>query len=294
MLLIISRSDDGSMDLLEPLFTVPYIRINVDESDSWSFSYIDGTWTVASLGQVHEIGVDTRCWWWKAYLEPDEHDPHRNAEVEYICREIYAHVKRRGTIVGNSPLFHSELGKLAVLDAARDLLEVPETNCTFNSSLVENKNAIAKSLASMPFSGNLALYTTRVDTRALQSKQNPWLVQPYLDATHDVTSFLAGDNLYTFQRERNPDSTVDWRKEQLEDIGKKAWAFISLDKTTEGKVRTLAERLGVSWGRFDLLKDTGGKLTFLEFNANGQFGFLDIDNTSGMLQGIVHYLQGRV
>jgi D-alanine-D-alanine ligase-like ATP-grasp enzyme len=48
--------------------------------------------------------------------------------------------------------------------------------------------------------------------------------------------------------------------------------------------------LGVEWGRLDLLRDKDGKLWFLEFNANGQFGFLDEIDRAGLISSIAKYL----
>jgi len=105
MLVIITRSGDASVNLISQYFREPYIRINVDEDTSWSFSYQNGTWTIADTTNSNAIGSETSCWWWKVYFESDDGDSYRNAEVEYLAREIYAEIGRKGRIVGNPPEF---------------------------------------------------------------------------------------------------------------------------------------------------------------------------------------------
>jgi hypothetical protein len=56
-----------------------------------------------------------------------------------------------------------------------------------------------------------------------------------------------------------------------------------------GSFRALCGELGAEWGRFDFLEDDEG-LVFLEYNANGQWAFLDLDDHYGILQAAASYL----
>ena len=290
LLLIITRSDDPAVDLVEGYLQTPHIRINVDESDTWSFSYTDGVWSVIQGEKVCSIDTETRCWWWKAYFEASDGDHYRNSEVEYMAREIYAQVGRVGKIVGNPPSFHQRLGKLAILDIARDFLNVPETSAVFNHHLNHIDDAIVKSFASETFSNSKVLYTTRVDLENLNIAGNPWFAQQFVEATLDLTTYLVGDKLFTFKRDRIAGKTIDWRKEQLEDINRDAWETAPLSEDESIAIQGFVRALGVEWGRLDLLRDKNGALWFLEFNANGQFGFLDEIDRAGLITQISKYL----
>jgi hypothetical protein len=46
----------------------------------------------------------------------------------------------------------------------------------------------------------------------------------------------------------------------------------------------------VEWGRIDFLK-SNDELIFLEYNANGQFFFLDTKNQYGLKDAVVEYLR---
>ena len=294
MLIIITRSDDASVNLLEPFIESQVVRINVDKSDEWAFSYTDGVWQVKDSSHTHNLGPNTKCWWWKVYFDPEDGDTYRNAEVEYIVREIYAQSSRVGTLVGNSPSFHQRLGKLAILDIARAHLRAPYTSCVFNTGLSPIGDAVVKSLASSAFANSRVLYTTRVPLSALDTVGHPWLAQRFIDSPLDVTTYVVGSMIFTYSRTRTTGKTIDWRKEQLEDLERKAWFPDPLSERETKSVLSIAQDLGIEWGRFDFLRDHNGELWFLEFNANGQFGFLDELDETGLISAIANYLSKKL
>ena len=51
----------------------------------------------------------------------------------------------------------------------------------------------------------------------------------------------------------------------------------------------MVKSISRDWGRLDFLRK-GSKLVFLEYNANGQFLFLDLKNEFGILDRVVEYL----
>jgi D-alanine-D-alanine ligase-like ATP-grasp enzyme len=151
------------------------------------------------------------------------------------------------------------------------------------------EDAIVKSLSSAQVSDEKVMYTTRVDTSQLAFAGNPWLIQEYVRAEADVTVQIVGSTLHTFERIRT-EKTVDWRKEQLDDIGKSVWKVLPLTRHQEHAIRDFIAVIQVEWGRIDLLRTSEGELVFLEFNANGQFAFLDIDDRHGLITSVAKYL----
>jgi hypothetical protein len=66
----------------------------------------------------------------------------------------------------------------------------------------------------------------------------------------------------------------------------------ALSETEHAALRGLCEELGAHggrFGRFDFLEDEKG-LVFLEFNANGQWAFLDLHGKTGLMDAVVSYL----
>ena len=291
MLCIFTRSDDGTVNLIENLFDESVLRINVD-SDDWGFDYRNGDWTIHAGEQSIKLDQDSRAWWWKVYFEDDNRDRSRNAEIEYLTREIYSEIGRRGKLVGNPPNFHSQIGKLRILDIARKIFSVPETNATFNRDVTWIDDAVVKSLSSTPFTNNTVLYTTRASVASLNPNGNFWLTQSYVESAADVTVLLVGFKTFAFERRRTPGITVDWRREQVDDLNRTAWTCIQMSKFEKQQIRTFQESLGVEWGRIDFLRSPQGELVFLEYNANGQFVFLDEKNRSNILSEVAQFLVG--
>jgi hypothetical protein len=54
-------------------------------------------------------------------------------------------------------------------------------------------------------------------------------------------------------------------------------------------LRGFCDELGMQWGRLDFLQDECG-LIFLEFNANGQWAWLDLNGHYGLTDAVVSYL----
>lgn len=245
-----------------------------------------------SVGST-SYALDSRAvaWWWKVFFEPEDGDRYRNAEVEYMVREIYSQIGRVGKIRGNPPQFHQGLGKLAILDVARKFLPVPVTSSVFNAPLLDIQDAVVKSLSSTPFDNEKVLFTTRVRISDLNSVGNPWLAQQYIFAPHDVTTYVVGRRRFTFSRQRTEGKTTDWRKEQLEDAETSSWRFTPLTNEEESALDAFLIELNLTWGRIDFMRDHKGKLWFLEYNANGQFGFLDAHNKYELISTIAEYLE---
>lgn len=293
MLVIISRSDDGTVNLVTEYLKSPYLRIDIDSHDSWSFSQKDGVWTLSSGDISHEISETSKVWWWKAYLDETDGDSFTNAEIEYIAFEIFNQISRVGRSLGNSPLSHKKIGKIAFLEIAKPFFRVPESIFLFNH-LIPNveKPYVAKSLASSPFSNGKVLYATKVDVASLNGTGNPWYLQQMIDADLDVTVFVVGQERFIFCRARS-EGTLDWRKEQLEDLNREAWLPYSFSASQTAALEGLIAQLGISWGRFDLLRDRVGDLWMLELNWNGQFGFLDPLHKHGVIRAVANFLEAN-
>jgi hypothetical protein len=177
------------------------------------------------------------------------------------------------------------------LDAAKQFFRIPTTNAVFNHALENIPDAVIKSLASEPFANSKVLYTTRVHLSQLKTNGNPWRAQAFIDSKSDVTTFIVGNEFFTFERQRKAGVTVDWRKEQLEDLQNKAWSLVELAQSTDRSIKAFAQSIDVSWGRIDFVKDHEDELWLLEYNANGQFGFLDEMNETGIFDAIANYLE---
>ena len=54
-------------------------------------------------------------------------------------------------------------------------------------------------------------------------------------------------------------------------------------------MKNFTKDLGVQWGRVDLMEHNE-EMVFLEFNANGQWVFLDYSGKDGLVKTVANYL----
>jgi hypothetical protein len=289
-LLVVTCSTDGTVDRVLPLLQSESLRINLDVPQEWSFTSDLRTWEVKVGNQVCTAGDDAFVWWWKPELDETRNDSYYIAEVNYQWRELYHLFRARGRAKGSDYLHHHFKGKSHYLKAATGFFKTPETRITFNSHpLTLPGRVVAKSLASTPFSSNEVLYTTEVSISSLDFRSH-WFLQELIDAEFDVTVLIVRDTLLAFERKRRVEGSLDWRQEQDFRNTARDWLPAALDTGEARALRAFVEKEGLEWGRIDFMRSNSGQLFFLEYNANGQFGFLDPQNEFGVFTVVADYL----
>ncbi|AWW46165.1 hypothetical protein DPM18_04690 [Polynucleobacter paneuropaeus] len=211
-------------------------------------------------------------------------------EVKYIFREIYNNCERKNLVKGNRPDYHNYMGKMNILAVASRHFKVPKTLVTFGLSGVEIFNGtqvVAKSLSSGTTATNEVLFTTQVSISNL-SPSSPWFLQDLISSDADVTIFICGKSLFSFSRDRGDLEGLDWRK-TINTSSNKEWEWFPLSDSDKVATYNFCAELGVDWGRIDLMSTPDG-LIFLEFNANGQWVFLDYTGKYGLVDTVVEYL----
>ena len=293
MLLLLTGSTDGTSDLLVSRLGKNVFRFNFDLYNEYELEFTPNIWCITNpVGHSINSNTVTTAFWWKVFnyylLDQEQFIVE---EVKYIFRELYHHCRLQGLARGVPYDFHNHYGKLNILNTAAKYFEVPETLATFRLAGVGNlvsENVVAKSFSSGLTTTNKALFTTAVDRRALHPDY-PWFIQEKIDSTADVTIFVCGDRLFAFDRSRSGLKGLDWRAEQTFDAAVEEWYPFDLSIFEGKSVRALCKDLSVDWGRMDLMR-RGGELVFLEYNANGQWVFLDYQQKYGLLDAVVQYI----
>jgi hypothetical protein len=135
----------------------------------------------------------------------------------------------------------------------------------------------------------MALFTTDVSGKNL-SPEHPWFLQEKLSSRFDVTCVLVGTMVFSFARDRTHLKGLDWRSEQTFDVNVEEWTPFELSAENTDRLLRLSAEIGVEWGRYDFMLNKYDELVFLEFNANGQFVFLDYWNKFGIMDAVISYL----
>lgn len=290
MLLMLTGSRDGTADLIVNNSDSAIFRFNIDLINRYRIILEPDYWSLEDpTGRRIDCQTATRAWWWKVFNYGLDADPMYTAEVKYIFREIYSWFAQRNAITGNPPDLENRFGKISQLKcAAESLPTLPTTlrlNVPFPMELL--KSAIAKPLTGVTDAQGRVRQTTNVSSAPLDP-QYPWFIQSLGIAKADITVLLVGQELFSYSRSRETLTGLDWRSEQLTDSQK--WQLIATPHEYQIGIARFAEKAGVNWGRIDFLELEDGSWAFLEYNANGQWGFLEMDCPTGLPAIVARFL----
>ena len=292
MLLVITGSHDGSADLLFSRGLNAF-RLNFDLFSEYQFEISPLGWKITDpVGRTVSSETATRCWWWKTFNFGTDLDPYISEEVKYCFRELYSWFSTHGVIKGNSPDFHRHFGKMKILSIASEFFAIPETKACWGfpvgADLLLAKDVVAKSLASGLITTTKALFTTEVDQHRL-APTFPWYLQEKITAEEDVTVFVCGNKIFPFARSRAGMKGLDCRNQGFQFGESDGWLPTNFSVKEIGATNSFNAALNIEWGRMDFLR-SNGELVFLEYNANGQWAFLDEQDEVGLVQHVFEYL----
>jgi len=291
VLLVLTASYDGTSDLLFEHIHKKAFRFNIDIFKEYEVELTPSYWKIKNPAGL-EISSETAtsCFWWKVTNYQAHEDNFINEEIKYVFREIYNWFFHRNLVKGTPPDFHNRSGKIHILAAAQNHFPIPETYTGWGfpkAPKLKNTNVVAKSLSSGLTTTNRALFTTAVDVNKLHP-EFPWYLQETIEAEYDTTVFICNREMFAFQRSRKDLKGLDWRSEQ-DFKSLKEWSPRELSNKETDAVDKLCTDLKVNWGRIDFL-ERHGELIFLEYNANGQWVFLDYENKVGLVKKVSDYL----
>jgi hypothetical protein len=295
VLLLITGSRDGTSDEICRRLGNKVFRFNYDIYKDYSLELSPHCWRIANPSG-HAISSEnvTSCFWWKAFNFPLENeDNYIISEVKYTFREIYSWCRLKNIVKGNPPDFHNQIGKINLLKIASAFFPIPDSLVTFKCAGLPNlasSSIVAKSLATAQTDSKAVLLTTEVIPEQL-NPSFPWFLQKKIQSDWDVTVFVCNDSLYAYAKSRKNLKGLDWRGEQSLDPSQKDWIKFELTPIQMKAINNFCREISVKWGRLDFMK-VEDDLFFLEFNANGQWLFLDYDGSDGILVNVLKYLTG--
>ena len=295
MLLLITGSQDSTSSLLiSEIGNERVFRFNYDLFKDYTLEFTPDYWKISNpTGHSIDSNSVTSCFWWKAfnfYLMDQE--KFVVEEVKYIFRELYLWCRLRGIAKGNPHDFHNHMGKMNILSIASKYFRTPRTLTSIGLGGVQSLGEmpiVAKSFTSGLTVTNKALMTTAVVKESLHP-EFPWFLQELLSSKADITIFVCSASFSAYSRDRSQLKGLDWRAEQnFQDMAAKEWFRFDLSTQLQKSVEGFCADLDVEWGRLDLM-EVDGEMVFLEFNANGQWVFLNYSGEDGLVKTVSEYL----
>jgi hypothetical protein len=209
------------------------------------------------------------------------------SQMSYLCQELYNICHRQGKVRLVEKGAEHRLGKFVQMQMAAKYFEVPSWRFIKDTNPPEfNKSTVAKSLVADFVENHRVFYTTRVQSRSLDS-QFPWFLQEEVAADYDLTVVYVAGLSFAFTLSRRAFDGVDWRKE----INRKdlPWKRYQINPDLACRIQSFMAEAELQFGRLDFLLAKGREY-FLEVNPNGQWAWLDLDGKEGIFDTIVKAL----
>lgn len=283
-LLILTNSFDLTTDLLlAHLEGGSVFRFNLDQFARYQILVnSDGFELSDEVGRTVSSQSVCKAYWRKPFNARLEGDftctRYVDAEMRYAVSELVNLLWLESKLVLVEPFAERRTGKLVQLRLARAFFNVPSHEFIVNRKATSNAGVI-KSLSN-ELVGDQVLFTTRVQTALLAAKY-PWFVEDEISAVEDVTVVFVRGRIFAFALRRDfLDRSVDWRQVVSPE---QQWAHHCLPAELESAIEAFMDTLRLDYGRLDLLLDGSGSYWFCEVNPNGQFAWLDLEDSHGLI-----------
>jgi hypothetical protein len=297
MLAIFSNSFDATTDIIIKHLRnrSDVFRFNSDILPDYSILWRPGYWEISNLVTCERLSSTTLTTaYWRKPLEmlsgslPGYSEQFYAAEIRYAFREIINAISRSSRFRLVEPFAERRVGKFYQLEMASKYFRIPGTYFALNAhdvtDIVEFKDIefVAKSISGAEVDSNSVLYTSRVDISSIDPGK-PWFLQCLASADSDVTcAFVSGKCFWARRSRSDMGNVIDVREAQ--EFGD--WETCNRKPHEEAAVRNLMDDLSLNFGRLDFI-ECEGVLVFLEVNPNGQYAWLDLDNSRGLITSII-------
>ena len=296
--LVVTSSYDATTDVLLSNSLIPterVFRFNYDLIDRYSFEITPESFSIADpVGRIATIENVSKC-----YLRKFERrvtscplEKYADDELWYAVRSMIHLLWAHQRVVLVEPGAEvTRLDKLAQLRTASQFFPIADAVFCHQQIPDVRSPAVVKSLSRGKV-GDKVVYANRVDVEALDRKW-PWYIHQFVDSRYDVTVVYVRGTSFAFRLDRANvvnGTRVDWKSDRAEK-GAQPWEFFRLPCKNSDAISNLMQTMKLDYGRIDFLADERlDVLTFLEVNPNGQFAWLDLNDTHGVISAVCNQI----
>ena len=298
--LLITCTGDITSDLLCERASPSVLRVNLEQWRDYDFDLYDLGFRIEDKygRRVDELNLGNIIW-----RKPvDDLDPVLGDEwfafheFRYAIKSIINRViaVNPGS-VPIDPFCFSKTDKFKQLTLAKKFFSVPAWRMTTHPNSFSNNRLVTKSVTGRPIPGTgippKVVFTIEVDPGRLDHGW-PWFLQERVDARFDLTVVHVDGSNFGFSLDRSLFPGLDWRKSIGTEATKDQWTLVQLNDDLASRINLYMMQLGLRFGRLDFLvpKDIDSDPVFLEVNPNGQWAWLDLDQSNGLFDTMVGFL----
>jgi hypothetical protein len=291
-ILIITSSDDGTADqIIKSFDSQNFFRWNVDLWQSYDLSWTDSLLLSDPTGRCIDLIRDNFvALWRKPNFSKMNFDGLKlsKQDQDFAIQEYSECLKSITLLLLNENRFRlvdphgeSKLPKLYQGFLAKDFFDAPKS--FFSTKSIDNDlpAKVVTKAQGYPMTNEGNIFFTTLVNQAELFRPYPWLIQEPIIGGIDITCVhIHGRNHFFVCEFERSSSAIDWRTE-INSGAQSNWI-----KFLHPKTRVWSEQINrfmrythLHFGRLDFIyrEDT---LFFLECNPNGQFGWLDDDDSN--------------
>jgi hypothetical protein len=283
--LMLTSSRDATAAMLTPHFAGTVTRLDLDGLPAGDFLlHADG---FRLNGNEFSLADFTAVYWRKP-ADPVFEVEHVDQlqEFEYLQR-LYAFraisrlARRNHTWHLIDPLHELHCPKPFQLTVARQFFAIPPWGVFTGAARPKWTPVVTKAMSPSPVKDGRYLATKRIANPSDLSPGYTWFLQQEIVADYDATVVYCCGAMWAFRLARS-EANVDWRLVPDNHLAA-SWQRIALTPELSSCISEYMRMLSMHYARFDFLVDRDGVWWFLESNFNGQFAWLDSDNSHGLL-----------
>jgi hypothetical protein len=300
MLAIFSNSFDATSDIVVKHLRdkANIFRFNSDLLSDYSILWKPGYWEIRNLVTLECLSSATLSTaYWRKPLEmlsgslSGYPEAFYASEIRYEFREIINAITRGNKFRLVEPFAERRVGKFYQLEVASKYFKIPGSLFALNAQYIAgieewgDSEVVAKSISGAEVDSKSVLYTSTIDVSSIDT-QKPWFLQDLTNADYDITcAYVAGKCFWAKRSRSNMGNILDVREAQ--DFGD--WEPCIRNQHEEAAVKSLMNDLCLDFGRLDFIGNNSS-LVFLEVNPNGQYAWLDLDNSRGLITSIIEQI----
>ena len=287
MLLIITDSTDVTSDCIIQEFRKfgykDFIRFNTDLFESYDIEVMFHGFSITDpTGRTINEETISALYWRKPWMtiepEPYTLDNFEYQQRKYLVRDIVNLCIRRNNVYHLvEPYAEQRVGKIIQMIVAEKYFPIPEWKIiSGNKVKTLSPPWLVKTLYNMRVGMNSPKVSAWTSDTLSPSYQ--WFLQQEVKGNYDVTVVYVNGHIFSYRLKREH---LDWRTDINESM---EWTKFSLASDVIKKIDNYMIELNLKYGRLDFIQDCQGVLQFLEVNPNGQFAWLDLNNTDGLIK----------
>lgn len=304
MILIITHKEDFTADfVIDKLNStgIKYFRFNCEDIDKANYFFENNSDFIFNINNISSF----KSVWFRRTKLPDL-DVKNEAERLYLLGDyealldnIYAVLDAKKWLSHPKDVYQAE-NKIYQLKIAKELgFRMPDTLITNQHSILRNfidkhkENIIVKPIRQGRIreqNGFKSIFTNKINSNTIKELENynltPCIFQEYIEKEYELRITVVGNKIFSAKvdSQKLEETKIDWRKKKI------PFEPYLLPSEISEKCLALTQKLNLSFGAIDIIRNKNGEYVFLEINPNGQWAWLETEAGLKISDEIINFL----